>query len=401
MLISSRSRCSTVLLLLLSFSSFSGSSLPGQEKPTEQQIASWKQEADMLLERAIKQAKTLEALQELLLEEQRHLSQTKQKLKSAEETVAKADETLKPLKESVAKAEAELKPLAEYASKAKEAAEAAKGTDQEKATADAAAKASAAEEPARKKLTGAQTALATAEQMIAEAKKSQEILKANVLKVEKNISKTENEITDARKKQAELLTQEVNFRKQYQTALIDQGKLVSFTHGVAPIYAKRCLACHNARTAKGRYNMENYASIMKGGESGQVIDPGDGELSTLYIMCEDGSMPKDADPLSPEELSLIKKWIDTGAILDAGISPSAELITVIPKSSSRPLPIHIGSHSRSRHWRFLQMESRSPVLGTTRFCCGTPKMVSWSNASPTLQKEFTTFNTAPMVLKLL
>jgi WD40 repeat protein len=77
--------------------------------------------------------------------------------------------------------------------------------------------------------------------------------------------------------------------------------------------------------------MENYAAIMKGGESGEVVDPGEGELSTLTIMIEDGSMPKDADPLTAEEIATIKKWIDTGAILDAGISGSAELITYIPK----------------------------------------------------------------------
>lgn len=116
-----------------------------------------------------------------------------------------------------------------------------------------------------------------------------------------------------------------------ETALIALGKLVSFSQSVAPIFAKRCLACHNARVAKGRFNMETFAGIMKGGESGEVVEAGNGELSTLYIMVEDGSMPQDADPLTPDQLALIKKWIDTGAKLDAGLSPTDPLIKIMPK----------------------------------------------------------------------
>ncbi len=42
-------------------------------------------------------------------------------------------------------------------------------------------------------------------------------------------------------------------------------------------------------------------------------------------------MPKDADPLTPEQIALVKKWIDLGAPLDAGVAPTASLITIIPK----------------------------------------------------------------------
>lgn len=338
MLITHRTIRSVFCLLLLSGILVPDISLRAQESPSADQIANWKAEADKHQTMAAEQGKALETLQQRLLAEQRSLSEQKRTLKTTEETIAKADETLKPLKEAVSKAEAELKPLTDAATKAKEAAEAAKGTDQEKATADAATKAIAAEDAARKKLTDAQAALSAAEKTIADAKKNLEPFKAAISKAQEQIAQTEATIQTTQEKRAELASLEVKFRKQYQTALIEQGNLVSFTHGVAPIFAKRCLACHNARTAKGRYNMENYASIMKGGESGAVIDPGHGEFSTLYILCEDGSMPKDADPLSSEELELIKRWIETGAILDAGISPAAELITVIPKEQQPPPP---------------------------------------------------------------
>jgi len=308
-----------------------------QETPSDDQIAAWKTAAEQFAAQADEQRKAITQHQEQLLATQREFTEHKRALKSAEETVAKADETLKPLKEAVTKAEAELKPLSEAATKAKEAAEAAKGTDQEKATADAATKAVAAEDAAKKKLADAQTALAGSEKSIADAKANVEPLKQKLAASEKRLAEIQQGIQQSNAQLVSVTKQEVDVLKKYQSALIDQGKLVSFTHGVAPIFAKRCLACHNARTAKGRYNMENYAAIMKGGESGAVVDPGDGELSTLFIMCEDGSMPKDADPLSAEEIATLKKWIDTGAILDAGISDSADVITVIPKET-QPTP---------------------------------------------------------------
>ncbi|OYW24792.1 MAG: hypothetical protein B7Z55_01170, partial [Planctomycetales bacterium 12-60-4] len=57
-----------------------------------------------------------------------------------------------------------------------------------------------------------------------------------------------------------------------EDAMVQAGQLVSFAKQVAPIFATRCVACHNARTAKGRLNMETYANLMKGGESGVVVE---------------------------------------------------------------------------------------------------------------------------------
>ena len=109
------------------------------------------------------------------------------------------------------------------------------------------------------------------------------------------------------------------------------GKFVVFSKEVAPIFAKRCLACHNARTAKGRYNMETFTAVMKGGEQGDTIIPKDGDLSVLCVMISNGSMPKDADPLSKDEIEKIKKWVALGAVLDAGKDPDAPLINIMPK----------------------------------------------------------------------
>ncbi|MBI1346819.1 hypothetical protein GC163_11090 [bacterium] len=116
-----------------------------------------------------------------------------------------------------------------------------------------------------------------------------------------------------------------------ETAMVEAGQLVSFAKQVAPIFAQRCVACHNARTAKGRLNMETYANLMKGGESGDTVLAHKPDDSMLQMEIESGSMPKEADPLTPEQMALVKKWIQTGATLDAGVSATAALITIMPK----------------------------------------------------------------------
>lgn len=130
---------------------------------------------------------------------------------------------------------------------------------------------------------------------------------------------------------ATVTLESIDAQQKHQHALSDIGQFVVFSSQVAPIFAKRCTACHNARIAKGRYNMDTYAAIMKGGEQGDTIIPTDGELSNLCVMIDNGSMPKDADPLKKEEIDLIKKWVTLGAVLDAGKDPNAQLSAIMPK----------------------------------------------------------------------
>jgi len=129
----------------------------------------------------------------------------------------------------------------------------------------------------------------------------------------------------------------VNKQKLAETSLAKLGRFVSFSEHIAPIFAKRCVACHNTRTASGRLNMDSFAAIAKGGESGAAFEAHDAESSLLWAMVDDGSMPKDADPLTKEEIAIIKQWINSGAPLDAGVVATADLFQVMPEIA-QPLP---------------------------------------------------------------
>ncbi len=98
------------------------------------------------------------------------------------------------------------------------------------------------------------------------------------------------------------------------------SRQVSFSQQVKPILDKHCLPCHvegGSGYAASGFSITDYASVAKGTKFGPVTAPGASLVSTLVILIEykhaPVSMPPGRDRLSPEEISIIKKWIDQGA----------------------------------------------------------------------------------------
>ena len=96
---------------------------------------------------------------------------------------------------------------------------------------------------------------------------------------------------------------------------------VDFEKEVLPILRKKCLACHNASDAESDLVLENPATIKTGGTEGPAVVAGKSSESLLLhvgaFMREPYMPPMDNDvgakPLTPDELGLIKLWIDQGA----------------------------------------------------------------------------------------
>ena len=90
-----------------------------------------------------------------------------------------------------------------------------------------------------------------------------------------------------------------------------------FHDQVAPIFSRHCLNCHNSRDRKGELALDTAAGIRRGGDRGPVIDPGEVDSSYLVELITpiDGkaAMPKDGQPLSVDEIVLIRRWIEEGA----------------------------------------------------------------------------------------
>ncbi len=195
----------------------------------------------------------------------------------------------------------------------------------------------AAAEPMRAAWKSASDALAAANQQELDLK----IVKGDGERWQKTLNARLTGLEPSlRKLQAETLivsSESLIASQRAESALEPLGRFVSFSRHVAPILAQRCVACHNTRSPGGRLNLDSFAALLKGGESGEALSAHKSAESLLVNMIEDGSMPKDADPLSPAEIAIVKQWIDVGAPLDAGVTMTADLFDVMPEQT-QPLP---------------------------------------------------------------
>ena len=82
----------------------------------------------------------------------------------------------------------------------------------------------------------------------------------------------------------------------------------SYGTNIGALFAAKCGACHGS-AASGGLNVTTYADLMKGGKDGAVIVPSDSANSLLVKIQSE----KHFFNLAPEELDLIKQWIDAGA----------------------------------------------------------------------------------------
>src|SRR5262245_33600068 len=84
---------------------------------------------------------------------------------------------------------------------------------------------------------------------------------------------------------------------------------------VTNVFKKNCIGCHAGAAKMGGLDLQNSAGLQKGGAKGAVIVPGKSEESRLYLMMAgklQPSMPM-GGKIAPEELDIVKRWIDRGA----------------------------------------------------------------------------------------
>jgi hypothetical protein len=97
----------------------------------------------------------------------------------------------------------------------------------------------------------------------------------------------------------------------------------SYAKGIKPLLTRYCLECHNHEEAKGGLNLETYKSLLEGGDNGAVLTPGKADASRIVRLVEHRDKPfmppKKAKQPRPEEIALLRAWIDAGAKEDAAV----------------------------------------------------------------------------------
>jgi hypothetical protein len=93
---------------------------------------------------------------------------------------------------------------------------------------------------------------------------------------------------------------------------------IDFIAQIAPLLLKRCVTCHGGDKSKGGLRLDTAAHASKGGYSGAVIRPGHSDESRLIRLVtgaegDDNRMPPKGEPLTAQEVGLLRAWIDQGA----------------------------------------------------------------------------------------
>src|SRR5437867_938585 len=98
---------------------------------------------------------------------------------------------------------------------------------------------------------------------------------------------------------------------------------LDFTREVQPILVTSCVRCHRAAKREGGLRLDTREGLLKGGDSGEAVVPGDGNGSLLHqrLLSEDPDlrMPQRSDPLTPLQVETIRRWIDEGASWPDGL----------------------------------------------------------------------------------
>ncbi|MCX6592376.1 MAG: PSD1 and planctomycete cytochrome C domain-containing protein [Acidobacteria bacterium] len=115
-----------------------------------------------------------------------------------------------------------------------------------------------------------------------------------------------------------------------------------FETSVRPVLVKNCLACHGPAQQASSLRVDSRESLLKGGNRGAAVIPGDAALSPLLrAVRHDGLKMPVGGKLKPEEIAALEKWVTAGAPWPAG--------TVAAKGPGSP-----GYYEgiKKEHWAF-------------------------------------------------
>jgi protein TonB len=89
---------------------------------------------------------------------------------------------------------------------------------------------------------------------------------------------------------------------------------VTFAKDIQPLIRSHCLTCHGTPKIQGGFDMRTLAAVMKGGDSGDALKPGDPSKGSMWALIKDGEMPPAGKPkLTDAEKKLFHDWIAGGA----------------------------------------------------------------------------------------
>src|SRR5213083_1130397 len=99
--------------------------------------------------------------------------------------------------------------------------------------------------------------------------------------------------------------------KKIDLSKIDVSKLpppaerkgVTYAKDIRPLFEASCFRCHGEEKQKGELRLDSLEAVLKGGEDGKVVIPGDSKKSLLVVaiaqISDELAMPPKPKPAGP------------------------------------------------------------------------------------------------------
>ena len=105
---------------------------------------------------------------------------------------------------------------------------------------------------------------------------------------------------------------------------------VDFPKDILPIFQTSCAACHLGDAAQGKLHLGSEAEVLQGGASGPAVVVGKSADSLLIKrvlgLTDAPRMPMGGTPLTAEQVTVLKRWIDEGNFsTSASVASSASV----------------------------------------------------------------------------
>jgi mono/diheme cytochrome c family protein len=99
---------------------------------------------------------------------------------------------------------------------------------------------------------------------------------------------------------------------------------VTYATDIKPIFDANCAKCHSGDRAKARLKMDSLEGVLKGTKMGKIVNASDSANSFIVKSIAHATGERDewmppmpnkagAKTLTPEEIGLVRAWIDQGA----------------------------------------------------------------------------------------
>ena len=144
---------------------------------------------------------------------------------------------------------------------------------------------------------------------------------------------------------------------------------IDYLQEIQPIFNNHCLDCHTGSNGSGALKLDSYEDVMEGiSNNGPIVIPFNADSSLLHrvllpmpvsvpnepICCQ---MPKNADPLSFDQITLIQGWINEGALGSSSLS-----VKPVPSSYNINLKAYPNPFNNSVRISFLSDNNRQKEI---------------------------------------